>query len=188
MLSSTSNRLPKGGAQLFVPAGRWLTGSFVLISHLTLSLDKDAVIIGSSDPSDWPIIDPLPSYGRGRELPGRRHQSLIYGYNLTDVIITGENGTIDGQGIVWWDWFHNKTLNYTRPHLVELMYSTGVVISNLTFTNSPFWAIHPVYCSYVHIKNVTIWPLLIHQTQMGLILTLPTMSALKTVTSELVMT
>ncbi|KAJ6850256.1 putative polygalacturonase [Iris pallida] len=146
----------KGGAQLFVPAGRWLTGSFVLISHLTLSLDKDAVIIGSTDPSDWPIIDPLPSYGRGRELPGRRHQSLIYGYNLTDVIITGENGTIDGQGIVWWDWFHNKTLNYTRPHLVELMYSTGVVISNLTFTNSPFWAIHPVYCSYVHIKNVTI--------------------------------
>jgi polygalacturonase len=37
----------KGGAQLFVPAGRWLTGSFNLISHLTLSLDKDAVIIGS---------------------------------------------------------------------------------------------------------------------------------------------
>lgn len=38
----------KGGAQLFVPAGRWLTGSFSLISHLTLSLDKDAVILGSS--------------------------------------------------------------------------------------------------------------------------------------------
>lgn len=38
----------KGGAQLFVPAGRWLTGSFGLISHLTLFLDKDAVIIGST--------------------------------------------------------------------------------------------------------------------------------------------
>ena len=37
----------KGGAQLFVPAGRWLTGSFSLISHLTMSLDKDATIIGS---------------------------------------------------------------------------------------------------------------------------------------------
>ncbi|KAK1603438.1 hypothetical protein QYE76_037510, partial [Lolium multiflorum] len=37
----------KGGAQLFVPTGRWLTGSFSLISHLTVSLDKDAVIIGS---------------------------------------------------------------------------------------------------------------------------------------------
>ncbi|KAL6897276.1 hypothetical protein ACP4OV_006972 [Aristida adscensionis] len=146
----------KGGAQLFVPAGKWLTGSFSLISHLTLSLDKDAVILGSPDSSDWPVIDPLPSYGRGRELPGKRHQSLIFGSNLTDVIITGANGTIDGQGAVWWDWFHNHTLNHTRPPLVELMYSTRVVISNLTFTNSPFWNIHPVYCSQVLVQHLTI--------------------------------
>lgn len=39
--------------------------------------------------SDWPIVDPLPSYGRGRELPGPRHQSLIHGFNLTDVVVTG---------------------------------------------------------------------------------------------------
>ncbi|ONK63130.1 uncharacterized protein A4U43_C07F11720 [Asparagus officinalis] len=146
----------KGGAQLFVPAGRWLTGSFMLISHLTLSLDKDAVILGSTDPSHWPVIDPLPSYGRGRELPGGRHESLVHGYNLTDVVITGSNGTIDGQGSFWWDSFNNKTLDYTRPHLVEFMYSTGIVILNLTFANSPFGAIHPVYCSQVFIKNVTI--------------------------------
>ncbi|CAL8129896.1 unnamed protein product [Prunus armeniaca] len=105
---------------------------------------------------DWPVVEPLPSYGRGRELPGGRHRSLIYGLNLTDVIITGDNGTIDGQGSIWWNWFHNKTLNYTRPHLVELMNSTGIVISNLTFLNSPFWTIHPVYCSHVTVQNVTI--------------------------------
>ncbi|KAL5537685.1 hypothetical protein UlMin_045278 [Ulmus minor] len=146
----------KGGAKLFVPAGRWLTGSFHLISHLTLWLDKDAVILGSPNSDDWPVIDSLPSYGRGRELPGGRHQSLIFGRNLTDVIISGDYGTIDGQGSVWWDWFHNKTLNHTRPHLVELINSTGVVISNLTFLNSPFWTIHPVYCSHVAVQNVTI--------------------------------
>lgn len=61
----------------------------------------------------------------------------------------GDNGTIDGQGSIWWNWFHNKTLNYTRPHLVELINSTGVFISNLTFTNSPFWTIHPVYCRFL---------------------------------------
>ncbi|KAK9281402.1 hypothetical protein L1049_004302 [Liquidambar formosana] len=146
----------KGGAQLFVPAGRWLTGSFDLISHLTLRLDKDAVILGSLNSNDWPVVDPLPSYGRGRELPGGRHRSLIFGRNLTDVIITGDNGTIDGQGSVWWNWFLKETLNYTRPHLVELMNSTEVVISNLTFLNSPFWTIHPVYCSQVTIQDVTI--------------------------------
>lgn len=37
----------KGGAQLYVPKGRWLTGSFSLTSHLTLFLDKGAFIIGS---------------------------------------------------------------------------------------------------------------------------------------------
>ncbi|VAI39574.1 unnamed protein product [Triticum turgidum subsp. durum] len=114
----------KGGAQLFVPAGRWLTGGFNLISHLTLSLDKDAVIIGSP--------------------------------SLNVALLVGANGTIDGQGAIWWDWFHNNTLNYTRPHLVELMYSSNVVISNLTFKNSPFWNIHPVYCSQVIVEHVTI--------------------------------
>ena len=37
----------KGGAQLYVPPGRWLTGSFNLTSHLTLFLEKGAVILGS---------------------------------------------------------------------------------------------------------------------------------------------
>lgn len=64
------------------------------------------------------------------------------------ILFAGDNGTIDGQGSIWWNWFENKTLNYTRPHLVELMNSTGIVISNLTFINSPFWTIHPVYCRY----------------------------------------
>lgn len=37
----------KGGAQLYVPSGKWLTGSFNLTSHLTLFLEKGAVILGS---------------------------------------------------------------------------------------------------------------------------------------------
>ncbi|KAJ1382926.1 Pectin lyase fold/virulence factor [Sesbania bispinosa] len=37
----------KGGAQLYVLPGKWLTGSFNLTSHLTLFLEKGAAIIGS---------------------------------------------------------------------------------------------------------------------------------------------
>jgi hypothetical protein len=37
----------KGGAQLYVPEGRWLTGSFNLTSRITLFLEKGAVILGS---------------------------------------------------------------------------------------------------------------------------------------------
>lgn len=37
----------KGGAQLYVPSGKWLTGSFNLTSHLTVFLEKEAFILGS---------------------------------------------------------------------------------------------------------------------------------------------
>jgi len=37
----------KGGAQLYVPSGTWLTGSFNLTSHLTLFLERGATIIAS---------------------------------------------------------------------------------------------------------------------------------------------
>lgn len=36
-----------GGSMLYVPAGKWLTGSFNLTSHFTLYLDKDAVLLAS---------------------------------------------------------------------------------------------------------------------------------------------
>lgn len=146
----------KGGAQLYVPPGKWLTGSFNLTSHLTLFLEKGAFILGSQDPSHWDIVEPLPSYGRGIELPGGRYRSLINGYKLRDVVITGDNGTIDGQGLVWWDLFNSHSLNYSRPHLVEIIASDLVVVSNLTFLNAPAYNIHPVYCSNVLIQNMSL--------------------------------
>ncbi|XP_052189377.1 probable polygalacturonase [Diospyros lotus] len=145
-----------GGAQLNVPRGRWVTGSFNLTSNFTLFLEEGAVILGSQDPEEWPIVDSLPSYGRGRERPGARHISLIHGDGLSNVVITGQNGTIDGQGKMWWDMWWSRTLNHTRGHLLELVNSSNILISNLTFRNSPFWTIHPVYCSNVVIKNMTI--------------------------------
>lgn len=146
----------KGGAQLYVPPGRWLTGCFNLTNNLTLFLESGAVILASQDYSHWELVDPLPSYGRGIELPGKRYHSLITGYNLSDVVITGDNGTIDGQGSIWWELFKSHSLNYSRPHLVEFIDSRDIVISNLTFLDSPAWNIHPVYSSNIQIQNITV--------------------------------
>ncbi|XP_077228754.1 pectin lyase-like superfamily protein [Tasmannia lanceolata] len=146
----------KGGTLLYIPPGIWLTGSFNLTSHMTLYLAKDAVIRATQDTSSWPLIAPLPSYGRGRERPGGRYMSFIHGDGIHDVIITGENGTIDGQGDVWWNMWRQGSLQFTRPNLIELMHSRDIIISNVVFRNSPFWNIHPVYCSNVVIRYVTI--------------------------------
>lgn len=150
------NSRGKGGTLLYIPSGVWLTETFNLTSHLTLYLAKDAVLKASQDTNGWPVIDPLPSYGRGRELPGGRYISFIHGDGLKDVVITGQNGTIDGQGEVWWNMWRDGTLKYTRGGLVELMNSKDVIISNLVLLNSPFWNVHPVYCSNVVVRGLTI--------------------------------
>ncbi|KAJ8752852.1 hypothetical protein K2173_008587 [Erythroxylum novogranatense] len=155
-ITQLSKYASDGGAQLIVPAGKWLTGSFNLTSNFTLFIDKDAVLLASEDEAEWPALPALPSYGKGRDAPAGRFNSLISGTNLNDVVITGNNGTIDGQGAVWWDKFHKQKLNLTRPYLIETLYCHQVQISNLTLINSPSWNVHPTYSSNVLIMGLTI--------------------------------
>ncbi|KAJ7961462.1 Pectin lyase superfamily protein [Quillaja saponaria] len=155
-ISNLSQYACDGGAELIVPPGKWLTGSFNLTSHFTLFLHKDAILLASQDESEWPQLSVLPSYGRGRDAPNGRFSSLIFGTNLTDVVITGSNGTIDGQGASWWDKFRKDELNSTRPYMIEIMYSKKIQISNLTLINSPSWFVHPIYSRNVIINGLTI--------------------------------
>ncbi|KAH7278776.1 hypothetical protein KP509_38G055700 [Ceratopteris richardii] len=101
-------------------------------------------------------MPPLPSYGRGREYPGPRYGSLIHGQHLEDVVITGHNGTIDGQGQVWWQKHKSRRLTHTRGRLIQFMWSRHLKITNVTLRNSPFWTLHPYDCDDVLIQGVTI--------------------------------
>ncbi|KQJ94276.2 hypothetical protein BRADI_3g09597v3, partial [Brachypodium distachyon] len=138
-------RIQSGGTTLLLPVGTWLSGSFNLTSHMTLFLARGAVLKATQDTRSWLLMEPLPSYGRGRELPGARYASFIHGNGLRDVVITGDKGVIDGQGDVWWNMWRRRTLQHTRPNLVEFVHSSGIHISNVVLKNSLFWNIHPVY-------------------------------------------
>ncbi|CAF2085018.1 unnamed protein product [Brassica napus] len=140
-----------GGVQLIVPPGNWLTGSFNLTSHFTLFIQQGATILASQVESEYPMIPRLPSYGDAR------FASLIYGTNLTDVVITGNKGTINGQGKSWWLKYRSGGFNLiSRPLLIEILYSENVQISDINLIDSPMWNIHPVYCKNVIIKNIKI--------------------------------
>ncbi|GLU24313.1 hypothetical protein SLE2022_402570 [Rubroshorea leprosula] len=152
-IAKLSEKAKDGGAQLIVPPGKWLTGSFNLTSHFTLFIHRDAVILASQDESEWPVLPPLPSYGEGS---AGRYGSLIYGANLTDVVITGNNGTINGQGEPWWKKFKDGKMEYTRPCLIEIVFSDQIQLSNLTLINSPSWNVHPTYSRNVIIQDITI--------------------------------
>ncbi len=85
----------KGGGELVVPPGIWLTGPIKLRSHINLQLERGALIQFSRDYHLYPltVID----------LKGEKEvdsTSPISGENLESVAITGE-GIIDGGGDAW---------------------------------------------------------------------------------------
>ncbi|XP_076914487.1 putative polygalacturonase [Bidens hawaiensis] len=128
-----------GGAQLIVPPGRWLTGSFNLTSHFTLFLQSGAVIVASQIATSVKVHNTEDAY-----FSSRQH------------VVEGDNGTIDGQGSIWWKKFNRKKLRNTRPYLIELMYANQVQISNLTLIDSPSWFVHPVYSRDIIIQDLII--------------------------------
>ena len=145
-----------GSGTIFFPGGgRYLTGPFNLTSHCTVFIDTNATLLASTDVEDWPELPAMPSYGAAKKGGYVRRTSLVHGQNLTDVVVTGANGTIDGQGPAWWS-DNGVVGGSTPPHLIEFMWSAGVEISNLTLINSAFWTVHPVYTNGFVAKHLTI--------------------------------
>ena len=143
-----------GDGVVYFAAGHvFLLAPFNVTSHCTVYIDANTTLLASTNPHDWPLIPAMPSYGQGKKGGTVRRTSFVHGERLSDVTITGANGTIDGQGALWW---HDRPGGYTPGHLIELMWSEHVEISNLTLTNSPFWTVHPVYCRDFVARNLTI--------------------------------
>jgi hypothetical protein len=150
-----------GGGRLVVFPGHYRIRPVNLTSHMILHLRQGVTISAIPHPDQWPIIPPLPSYGRGRDHPGPRYSSLLGGQGLQNVTIQGEgmSSVIDGQGKVWWDRHNAHSGNtthetITRGHLIEFMYSRHISMYNLTLRNAPFWTNHFYDCDHVHVKNV----------------------------------
>jgi polygalacturonase len=157
-----------GGGTVYLPAGRYLTGTIQLRSHITFEIGPGAVILGSEDPADYPVRDD--PWGAGR----KSISSLIYAADAEDITITGR-GTIDGQGQIWWkrqwlaapragmprpstaaDFEEVKKLANGRPQLIGIVRSKHLVIEKVHLINSPSWTIHPLFCEFVRVDGVTI--------------------------------
>jgi polygalacturonase len=157
-----------GGGTVYVPPGRYLTGTITLKSHVTLDVDAGAVILGSGDPADYPLHDSVWDPAKKEICP------LIYALDADNVGIRGR-GTIDGQGQNWWrrmGWPERlkvpraqrtpaelaqlALLANGRPHLIEPIRCRNLVIAGLHLINSASWTVSPLLCEFVRIDGLTI--------------------------------
>jgi mannosylglycoprotein endo-beta-mannosidase len=151
------------GVEIVVPAlsssskNVYLSAPVNLTSHLTLTVAGGAVLKASDDPRLWPIVPPLMNYGQGRDHPGPRRCPFLGGLHLEDVVLRGPGGgRIDGSGASWWARHKSGNETYTRGRLVEFLYSDGILLEELELVNSPFWTIHPTFCSNVVARRLVI--------------------------------
>jgi polygalacturonase len=103
----------KGGGELTVPPGIWLTGPIKLRSNINLHLERGALIQFSRDYKLYPLIV--------ADLKGEKEvdsTSPISGQNLENVAITGE-GIIDGGGDAWRPLKNDKLSNRDWKALVK---------------------------------------------------------------------
>lgn len=91
-----------GGGTVLVPAGKYLTGTVLLKSNITLYLENDATLLGTDDLTQYK------AYDLGPERPERPvnirndmrwSRALIMLDRINNVTITGK-GTIDGSAVV----------------------------------------------------------------------------------------
>jgi len=144
------------GNVLLFPPGNFLTAPFNLTSNLNVEITPNATLLASQNPSDWPIIPPLPSYCVSRDTGQlARYQSFLFATNVSNLAIYG-GGTINGQGSVWWNLFKNNSLQAGRGRLIEIMFGQNILLTNLTLSNSPFWTVHPYACNNVTVTHLYI--------------------------------
>jgi len=140
----------RGGGMVLFPAGKYLTGTLHLQSDIHLHLDAGAVLLGSENPDDYPVID-----HRWEGAQQATYAPLITGQTIKNITVSGR-GRIDGQGGVWWRKVKERSLKYPRPRLISFADCENILIEGITLVNSPSWTINPVRCSNVTVRGVTI--------------------------------
>jgi polygalacturonase len=166
-----------GGGRVVVPAGVFPTGAIHLKTNVNLHLAEGATLLFSTDPAKYlPVV-----FTRFEGTEHMGYSPLIYAFEQENVAVTGR-GTLDGGASManWWRWKRGpdgasiKRLldmnargtpveervfgggHYLRPSFIQPYRCRSVLVEGVTIRNSPMWEIHPVLCTNVTVRGVTV--------------------------------
>lgn len=136
-----------GGGTIRFPAGRYLTGTIQIKSNVTLHIEDQATLLGSTDVAAYRNLDPFID-GSGNPLG----HALIVAIDAENVGIVGK-GTIDGQSPA----LKKKQKSYDmRPFLLRWVRCANVTIKDVHLTNPGAWTLNFYQTKGALIEGVTI--------------------------------
>ena len=172
-----------GGGRLVVEKGVWLTGAIDLLSDTELYLAQGAEIRFIADPmiyepvkTRWEGVECFAMHallraegqtnvsisGQGvidgngafwwdlrnkKRAAGQKAPQEAYEKRLAALNPGYENQPGGGGG---------RENQFLRPCLAEFINCTDVSVRGVTFRNSPFWTIHPLFSTWVRLSGVTV--------------------------------
>ncbi|SHG62733.1 Polygalacturonase [Pedobacter caeni] len=145
-----------GGGKVIFPAGRFLSGTIVLKDKVTLYLEKDAVLLGSTELKDYKNMDPF-TEGLGIDVGW----ALLVAIDARNIGIEGA-GVIDGQGSaikakhILTDTRPEGQRWGLRPFLIRIVRCTGVKVSGVTLKYAGAWTSHYFQSKEIHIEGIKI--------------------------------
>lgn len=142
------------GGVVYIPEGTYVTGALFLKSNMTLYLAENALLLGSKDIKDYPLIQ-------------YRYEGLettCYASLINTICMEGkrlENITIDGLGSMDASGCELRRQateeNKGKPgRAICLRNVDGIYLKDFTVKQSPAWCVHLIYCNQVSANRIKI--------------------------------
>ncbi len=147
-----------GGGRVVIPAGRFLSGTIILKSGVELHVQKEAILLGSTDPAHYIKLN--------------RWKALVMAEGQNNIAITGY-GEIDGQGrplalhidslfyageldSAHYNFVEMRPREQVRPQIIEFDKCTNVLVKNVTIKNAACWVQTYEQCKNVIIDSIRV--------------------------------
>ena len=149
----------EGGGVVVIPRGTFLSGALFFKKGTHLHLQEGARLKGIDAIKHYPLVDTR------IEGQSRKYFAALVNVNGVDGFSITGTGTIDGNGLRFWEefWIRRRfnpdctNLEALRPRLVYMSDCHDVQVQDVHLVNSAFWTNHLYRCERVKYIGCTIY-------------------------------
>jgi len=150
-IQAAIDAIPTTGGTLYLHDGKFIVGTLVLKSNVTVYLDSSAILKASSDIQDFPTQTPA-THNTTLDSCAR---ALLFAQEAHDITLDG-GGKIDGDGSLPQYAVDAGGTEKQRAIMLWAVHVERLTIRNVYFQDGATWGIVPMECNHVELRNVYI--------------------------------